>query len=504
MKQRYLIILTGLLFSHAVFAQSPAQNRGRFYAEIGALASSSERTPFWLRANQFGVVPLSAPFGTLRVGLAGARLLSDTTKGRYHSRPSRAWKLEYQAEAVGNVGKSNQFLLPEAYVKLAHRGIELVAGRRREVIGLVDSTLSSGSYAWSGNALPIPKIQFGTRGFVPLGRRGWLSINGFIAHGWYAKTWYLRHSFLHQKSLIFRIGKPTATFRFYTGINHNVQWGGQSDYIDPKFAVNGKRPGRWVDFPNVLFAIRTNGLNNDRLTSFDYVNLYGNHLGSIDFAGELRFPTVNLFMYHQHAFDDVTGMFFKNLPDGLSGIRLQNNRPGASGFQLNEFLLEYLTTLSQSGPTLYQTNKPWKGADNYFNNSQYREGWTYQDRVIGTPFLTRRQDIRAPYQNSSDWAIVNNRVQVFHVAMRATVARQIDLRVKVSYSLNHGIPEVFLVGQPRQLSTLVQAGFPLRWLGGSYLTAALSADVGQLYDNTVGGFIGFRKTIWRSERGDKK
>ncbi|RRA99171.1 capsule assembly Wzi family protein [Larkinella rosea] len=497
MKQLYLIILTGFLSSPAVFAQSPARHQSRLYAEVGALASSTDRTPFWLRANQYGSIPLSAPFGTLRVGLAGTVLISDTTTGRYRTRPQRAWTLQYQAEAVGNAGKSSQLLLPEGYVKVMHRGIELVAGRRREVIGLVDSTLSSGSYAWSGNALPIPKVQFGTRGFVPLGRRGWLSINGFIAHGWYAKTWYLRHSFLHQKSLLFRIGKPTATLRFYAGINHNVQWGGQSDYIDPKFAVNGKLPGRLADFPNVLFAIRTNGLNNDRLTSFDYVNLYGNHLGSIDFGGELRFPAVNVFLYHQHAFDDVTGMFFKNLPDGLSGIRLRNNRPGAAGFQLHEVLLEFLTTLSQSGPTLYQTNKPWKGADNYFNNSQYREGWTYQDRVIGTPFLTRRQDIQAAYQNSSDWAIVNNRVQVFHAALRATVAKQMDLRVKVSYSRNYGIPEVFLAGTPKQLSTWVQVGFPLRWLGGSYLTAALSVDAGQLYDNAAGGLIGLSKTIWQ-------
>ncbi|GAB3896554.1 capsule assembly Wzi family protein [Larkinella knui] len=495
MKQLYPILLTGFIFSHTVFAQPLSRQQSRFYAEIGALASSTDRTPFWLRANQFGSVPLSAPFGTLRVGVAGAVLLSDTTGG-HHARRNRPWTLEYQVEAVGNVGKSSQLLVPEAYVKLAHRGIEFVAGRRREVIGLVDSTLSSGSYAWSGNALPIPKVQFGTRGFTPLGRRGWLSINGFIAHGWYAKTWYLRHSFLHQKSLIFRIGKPASTVRVYAGINHHVQWGGQSDYIDPKFAVDGKLPGRLADFPNVLFAIRTNGLNNDRLTSFDYINLYGNHLGSIDFAGELRFPAVNLFVYHQHAFDDVTGMFFKNLPDGLSGIRLRNTHPVASGFQLNEVLLEFLTTLSQSGPTLYQTNKPWKGADNYFNNSQYRQGWTYQDRVIGTPFLTRRQDIQAAYQNSSDWAIVNNRVQVYHAALRATLARQIDLRVKLSYSRNYGIPEVFLAGQPRQLSTLVQVGVPLRWLGGSYLTAALSADAGQLYDDAVGGFIGLRKTVW--------
>ncbi|MGA0556297.1 capsule assembly Wzi family protein [Larkinella sp. VNQ87] len=496
MKQFYPILLTGLFFaSTQVFSQS--RHASQLYTEIGALVSSTDRTPFWLRANQFGTVPLTAPVGSLRLGLAGTILFSDTTKARFQVHPRRLWSLSYQVEAVGNAGKSAQLLLPEGYIRLAHRGIELVAGRRRAVIGLVDSTLSSGSYAWSGNALPIPKVQFGTRGFVPLGRRGWLAINGFLAHGWFANTWYMRHSFLHQKSLFFRIGKPTAIVRLYAGINHSVQWGGQSDYIDPKLAINGKLPGRLADFPNVLFAIRTNGLNNDRISSFDYVNLYGNHLGTIDFGGELRFSGLNLLLYHQHVFEDVTGIFFKNLPDGLSGIRLSSNRPVSAGFHLNEVLLEFLTTLSQSGPTLYQADKSWKGADNYFNNSQYREGWTYRERVIGTPFLTRRLDIRAPYRNASDWAIAGNRVQMYHVAARATVARQIDLRVKVSYSRNYGIPEVFLSGPPTQLSAWVQVGTPLRWLGGAELTAALALDQGQLYDDAVGGYLGLRKTIWQ-------
>ncbi|GAB3266894.1 capsule assembly Wzi family protein [Larkinella harenae] len=490
MKHFSSLALASVLFSSTVFSQSPARHQRQLYAEVSTLVSSADRTPFWLRANQFGTVPLTAPVGTLRIGLSGTVLLNDTTKNRLN----RAWTLVYGAEAVGNAGKSSQFLVPEAYMAVAHRGIALVAGRRREVIGLVDSTLSSGSYAWSGNALPIPKVQFGTRGFVPLGRRGWLALNGFIAHGWYADTWYMQHSFLHQKSLFVRVGKPSSTVRLYAGINHHVQWGGRSAYIDPKLAVNGQLPGRLSDFPNVLFAIRTNGLNNDRISSFDYVNLYGNHLGSIDFGGELRFASVSVFGYHQHAFDDVTGMFFKNLPDGLSGIRLRTNRPGKAKFQLNEVLLEFLTTLNQSGPTLYQADKNWKGADNYFNNSQYLEGWTYRDRVIGTPFLTRRDDIRAQYRNASGWAIANNRVEVWHAALRATVAGRIDLRVKASYSRNHGIPEVFL-GPPKQLSALVQAGFPVRWLGGSYLMVALSADKGQLYDNAIGGFVGFRKTF---------
>ena len=489
MKQIYL--LSTLL---CVAYGSPGQSTGQHqaYVEAGGLAASTDRTPFWLRANQFGTVPYRAPIGTVRAGVGGSIALTDTVQNAR----SRAWLLRYGAEAVGNVGKDNQFVLPEYYIRLMHRRIQLTIGRRREVVGLVDSSLTSGSYAWSGNALPIPGIQFGTRGFAPLGRRQWLAVNAFIGHGMFANTSFMQHSFLHQKSVILRVGKPTSPVHVYAGINHNAQWGGQSAYLDPRIAVNGQLPGQLRDFPNVLFSIRTGGINNPRITSFDYINMYGNHVGSTDVGLDIQLPAAKLLLYHQHSFDDASGVMFQNFPDGLTGFRLQPRIGNRAGFRLNAFLVEFLSTLNQSGPTFYQANTHTKGADNYFNNGQYQEGWTYKEHVIGTPFITRREDIKPAYRNTAGWAIVNNRVQLLHVGMQATVANRISLRTKVSYSRNYGLTDAPLAGTPAQWSTLLQMGMPIDWLGGVALTASVAADYGQLFTNSIGTYVGLRKAVW--------
>lgn len=496
MKHTYLLLVTLLLISFVSNAQSTKRHQESGYLEAGGLVSSAERTPFWLQANQFGIVPGNGSFGTLRLGITGSLFLRDTVSASKISK--RQWTLNYAAEGVGNAGRTNQLLLPEAYLQLAHRQIELVVGRRREVIGLADSTLSSGSYSWSGNALPLPKVRFGTRGFAPIGRRGWLAINAFIAHGWFADTWYMQHSFLHQKSVIVRLGRVASRVQFYAGINHNVQWAGRSDYLDYHYAVNGQLPGQISDFPNVLFAIRTNGIDNSRITSFDYVNLYGNHVGNTDLAVDVTLSSASLRLYHQHSFDDASGVLFQNVPDGLTGLRLRFNKTDASFFRVNTILLEFLSTLNQSGPTFYQDNTHTKGADNYFNNGQYQEGWTYQGRIIGTPFITLRKDTRPAYQNNTGWAINNNRVQVAHVGLQATVKQRISLLAKVSYSRNYGVPLEPLLDKPAQWSSLLQVGVPTNWLGGSLLTTSLGIDAGQLYENTIGGYVGLRKVIWGS------
>ncbi|GAB3928799.1 capsule assembly Wzi family protein [Larkinella terrae] len=497
MKKNYYLAIFYFLYSSLSLAQSIHPHQASAYAEVGVLGSTAERTPFWLRANQFGIIPLSAPGGTLRLGVKGDYLLTDTTSVRSFTHPHREWTLSYAAEGVGNAGKTNQLLLPEAYIKLTHRRIELVIGRRRESIGLVDSSLSTGSHSYSGNALPMPKIQLGTRGFAPLGRRGTVAISSMFSHGWFGKTPFVQGSYLHQFQFMLRIGKPSWPVRFYGGGLKNAQWGGRSDFLPSYLAVNGQLPSRLSDFPNVAFAIRTNGINNPRITAYDYVNLYGNHVGQYDFATELQmFRGFNLMMYHQHPFEDLTGIVFQNFPDGLYGIRLRTKTRPKSAFHLNTLVLEILSTVYQSGPPSKKSLTFGIAGDNYFNNSQYQEGWVYRNQVIGTPFMTRLADAKPEYRIG--YVINNNRVQVGHVGLSATIAQKIELVGKFSYSRNRGTYQTPLPNSPTQFSSILQLGLPVSWLGGSWLTAAVSVDSGQLYENATGGFISLRKTIWQT------
>ncbi|KAF4530856.1 hypothetical protein B566_EDAN018889, partial [Ephemera danica] len=59
--------------------------------------------------------------------------------------------------------------IQEAYAKAKWKAFELYAGRRKEIQGLVDTTLTSGSYIWSGNTLPMPKIDLSIQNYTSLG-----------------------------------------------------------------------------------------------------------------------------------------------------------------------------------------------------------------------------------------------------------------------------------------------------------------------------------------------
>ncbi|MCY7351601.1 MAG: hypothetical protein LH606_13195, partial [Cytophagaceae bacterium] len=106
----------------------------RAEVELGGFLSSTSATPFWLQANQSGISPLTSPAGTLRAGFS-KEYVHDTL-------PNARRKLQWGAgvSAVVNAGAITQLLLPEAYLKVKYGRFELYAGRRRELIGLGDST----------------------------------------------------------------------------------------------------------------------------------------------------------------------------------------------------------------------------------------------------------------------------------------------------------------------------------------------------------------------------
>lgn len=249
------------------------QRVNQYQLEVGGLASSSQ-TPFWLRANQYGTVPLENPALRLNAGLRSDYQPFDSTGHR----PKTDWG--YGLNIVANLGATNQFLIPEAYVKGRLGAFEFYAGRRKEIVGLVDTLLTTGAYAWSGNALPIPKIQIALPNFTPIPfTKGVVSLMGAFAHGWFENSDRLvTGSYLHQSYLYGRIGKPSWKFRLYAGFNHEVIWAGYSSYLGPVVAVNGQLPSAIRYYPAVVFGTQgADYLADKNLTSFED-NRIGNHL----------------------------------------------------------------------------------------------------------------------------------------------------------------------------------------------------------------------------------
>ena len=466
----------------------------RYRTEMGSYLSTTGLIPFWMRANQYGIVPRGHALMTLRQNLRVDYHDAPRTKLDSLRAKNRRVDWGWGVDAVLNAGYKYKLIIPEAYVKVKVGAVEIWAGRRREVVGLVDSTLSSGSYAWSGNALPMPKVQIAIPEYWP--RRSVFAIRGFYAQGWFEAERFINNSMLHQKALYVRFGKPHWKVKLYGGLNHNVIWGGTpSATLSNNFLVAGKPlPGTLADYQDVVtgksLGNRTD-IDTNRIATFDRENRIGNHLGTVDVGFEWTNRAFSVLTYRQSIYDDGSLYYLTNLRDGLAGIRIRTRKPvNPSGVQIREFLIEQLYTMSQGGSE-FGLDAKLRGRDNYFNHSQYRDGWSRYGMTIGTPFITPNTEVRGDLPQYS--FTNNNRVIVWHLGLAGQVMDFFSFRAKASYSQNHGTYEVPFPQSVDQFSGLFSVSAPLDVLGGVTMTAATAVDIGDLYDKNVGFFISVRK-----------
>lgn len=483
MRQFLLFSGFGLSFC-ASFAQEPRYRTRQTYLETGTYQSVNGPTPFWLRSNQYGTVPLTPANGVLRGGI----------KTDYRSTPFKRKPIDvaYGAEVVVNApGPRWQVLLPEAYVKVRFWPIEFQAGRRREVFGLVDTLLTSGSYIWSGNALPMPKLQLSIPEYWPA--RSPVSIKGNFAHGFFEAGRPYSHGVrLHQKSLYVRLGKADWPVKLHGGFNHQVQWGGTS----PFNSDNGRLPGNLEAYWYVVTAKSVAGDSLKFGNSFDGGNRVGNHLGSIDLAAEISLARSSFLLYRQFVYEDGSLFRFASVEDGLYGLSWQNRSRATLGFRLQRITLEYLHTLSQGG-AVFSDDPRYRGRDNYFNHGQYVEGWSYEGRGLGTPFITANADLRSDISPSGGGFTSNNRVQVAHLGFLASASPTVRVEGKVSYSWNRGTYDVPFEPLRTQLSTYLRCTANLAFLDNAEVSGAVGYDQGNLLTDALGVNLRIRKT-WHS------
>ncbi|QRR01875.1 capsule assembly Wzi family protein [Dyadobacter sandarakinus] len=482
-----LLLFFLLIFSRVAAQQSSFSSQFKGNLEAGAYASDSRSVPFWLRTNQFGIVPERFPAGIIQGNLRKDYVFFDTLKNKVRRLD---WGVALNPVVTYDDQSKLKAILAEAHVKVRFRHVELYIGRRKEVMGLGDTTLSSGFYAGSGNALPIPKIQIGTVGFAPLHfTRDFVAVNAGFAHGWFW-TDYIQDIRLHQKYLYVRLGKPAAASKFYFGLNHNVMWGGHAEYLKqhPELALNGVLPSSWKFYPNVVLAFTSkNWFTKNGYGAFDSYRL-GNHLGSYDIGFDTRIAGRKLWVYHQHPFEDVSSMVFKNLPDGLYGanLKLQSSTSGR-GFAITHITAEFLTTKDQSGSTFYIPGSKFQGADNYFNHSQYYEGWSYRGNTVGTPFIAPGKDMdRVPGR-----FFPSNRVNMWYLGAQGQSGRLL-LTLRTSYSRNFGVPGGQLNPVRNQFSGMLAGQYSLP--RQTAIIARFSTDQGTLFLKSSGGYLGIRKS----------
>jgi hypothetical protein len=389
------------IFSFSVFGQRASAPTFSF----GGGLSSSNYTPFWLRANQFGAVPTEENY--INVG--------GSTYVEYRKGKKVDWGLG--ASARLNLGDTQaDLLVQEAYLKGKWGIFELSAGRKKYIQGLMDSTLSSGSFAFSGNALPMPKVEIVVNEYWhPDFLGGYLGFKGNFVHAVFDnKRSDVDHIFLHQKSFYGRLGKPNSLFKLYAGFNHQVQWGGTLKYPDPTNQVSrkGKVASSLKDYLYVIAgqSMAAAGGDTAKYGMNDAYNRLGNHLGTVDVGMEIDGKLGKVFFYRQSIYEDGSLFYGNNITDGLHGVSFSTKRKRG----LLKIVFEYFNTTSQGGAGGSGNTVGFlRGQDNYLNNSVYREGWTYLGRGLGSPLMTldSETDLNAGKEIFFD----NNRIETFYV-----------------------------------------------------------------------------------------
>lgn len=444
--------------------------------------------PFWLRANQFGSVPLDGASFSLT---GSARRDYDTSTGRLFD-----WGAA--VEGRGNLGNGSNLILTEGYGKVRLGIFELRAGRSKKIVGLCDTTLTSGSWSVSGNALGIPEVELAVRDFWTIPWLGELfAFKGNFSHGWMGEVlmnrWFEHDEiiplqvYLHQKSLYGRFGKPSWRVKLYGGFNHQVQWGNEQEFYTSDFDLT----------PLETFYYIMSGKRYSQ--GFIEQTRLGNHMGSIDLGFEYRFDNYLLMLYRQSFFEGGALAKLANIEDGLNGLSLVNRKSDRGTFRWNKLLVEFLYTVSQGG-------RPWSPVygshyEGYYNHGEYIEGWSYKGLGLGSPFVSAKSEVREGLPSAPDEFFINNRLIAIHLGSEGAIGT-VNYLARISWSENYGTywttdeeqstgledPGQFgLFGTQRQFSGFLELNKDLP--SGWNLGLIGAGDTGRLLYNSFGLFI---------------
>ncbi|MHA4736421.1 capsule assembly Wzi family protein [Dyadobacter sp. MSC1_007] len=452
-----------------------AQDSTVYYKASVVAAGATSQTPFWEHANQNGSIPLNGNFGIINAGIYKV----------YNPHNPRRFQWSAGIEGVGSYGKSANGFISDAFAAVRIGRIEILAGQKKMVAGLTDTTMSSGSLAMAGNARPYPKVQIGITEYFPL-----YFTHNFVAFKFTYSDGYLGPSeinygsvtripdtYLHQKQLYLRLGNNNHRYKIYLGVNHQAIWGGE-DKTTPIYKLDMAK-AYWYTISG---------------KTLDYRKV-GTHFGTVDLGGEWRGKDWSYFLYRQNIYE--TGSLYRiiNLYDGLNGLSMKRTKPlpkGATYFAFRSFLLEVVGTHNQVNRSPFSELAIFERG-NYFNSYIYRRGWSYYGSGIGTPLAPAAGNTKDDLLRNDSEFTNNSRFWAFQTGATATWLN-LALSFKGTYTRNSGTFLSPFGSVKQQVSLLISAERNLNIFNGCSVYSALSSDIGELYPNSYGVMLGIRKS----------
>ncbi|MBQ6284205.1 MAG: hypothetical protein IJK70_05375 [Bacteroidales bacterium] len=487
---------------------------------MGAL-SSGDSLPFWMYSNQFGLMPESS--GALAVARMGTEY-----------DPSHALQWRWGASLAANYGSpvilseakdlgKERFspMLDELYTSLKWKSLSLDLGMKRfgldyygagsESLGSLSST--GGHIIWSGNARSMPGYTLNLAP-VPVPFTG-ERVKFFASYGDYRTldNRFMDGTLVHRTSLGLDI-KITERLDFHGVLDHFALWGGKSDKLEMPVTLG--------NYFRVVMASEAS----ENGTRSDQINVIGDQRGSELFRLNWRGNGWKISAQHDIPYDDGSGMGFQNFPDGVNTLWF--------GFDdkdrwISDLLYEYHYTMYQSGtrhdrPTTdeekqhldpsdeYHYNRHIiGGGDNYFNNGEYRSGWTYYGRTIGNPLIVPKGTHTGTWTGREVvLGVENNRLKAHHFAIAGKLFRKAPYKLMLTYSQNYGTYSRPYTGESqwgKDWGTVKET--PLHQVYAAFMgeipgllrhftiTYGLFADKGDLIPDNFGASIGLRYDLRR-------
>ena len=486
-----------------------AQDTIHYHLQAQSAIASQDHLPHWVTANRYGVLnDHEYAVGLLRGGAV--------MKHQFTRWFSLETGVELAAKKTFVADQSAQFWVQQGFIRAQYGAFTLTGGRWHRTLGMPNRDMSTGSLAISGNTRPIPQVSLEMRTYhsVPF-TQGWVKVKGTYTHGWLGKDRRIRGALLHEKSAYMKIGGDLP-INIAGGLIHTVVWGGED-------AKGGTLP---TDLKNYWQVIRGEGADvnnpNDPMVIGEVFNAVGDNMGVYDLGIHLVTKPFTAHVYQQTPFEDKSG----NAPfngDRLLGVQLTTHRPKT---WIATLTYEFMHTKYQSGPSRPGSvddgpgskdrfGRSFGGRDNYYNNSIYKTGWTYQDRIIGTPLFYTQARIRHYLPNFVDpdigfnFNIVNNRIVAHHIGAKGQV-KTLSYRLLATFTTNYGTyggingginewgsvdnpdaPYAFRPPKHQSYFLLEVESHPFseQWS----LVTSVAADVGEITDN-IGVLIGLKRS----------
>ncbi len=436
-------------------------------ADIRGVASSGQKAPYHLWANRECLLP--EPYN----GSVSVRV----EKG--YTDPDRWMDYSFKLQSLFSFsGNGCSAMIQEGFAAARLYVFEFTAGTRySDNYGYyaADIDLTSGGMLFSHNAMPIPRLTIGTAGYIPFPFLfGYLEIKGGLTHGWLGSSGYVKNTLLHHKYIGARAGGKLPVNIFYE-FHHAAQWGGTSpDY--------GPLGSSFKDYMNTFFA-RSGGV-----METDQINAQGNHLCSQVLGLDFKSGSWKASAYWQTISEDGPIDYpwnALNARDGLWGLSVSNTAfPYVSGI-----LYEYLHTSNQAGAFHDRDGVIYGGADSYFSNGIYRNGWTYKGFTIGHPLII------SPIALEGGISPVFSRMRAHHAGIKGNIKGFI-YRALATYTSLYDSYERPTGIYNHAFLLEISRNFPKLW--GLDFRLSLAADSGNQFGNSHGIMLTIAKTglIW--------